>query len=711
MDHDAAHDHLRKIRYWAARHTWQSDHNRDSHDLAQIANITEALKEWKRHLFDSHAEELMCLLLDAKDNARGIWLQHPLLACQDAHIRASLARYFYLVQAFPNTIPGVQGFFFHRLNWAHGVLSFQLGSRFESAVVQDQEVTALIGPDCFQETWITLPDISDSGFYDRLHGYDSSGWAEGTLAKSPQNSTVNGGVLESSDTICASIWGSETDSCKRFINDLFTAKGEANPSVDDVERGLWVLANMSWFLRSVSQGRAVSNYHYYFFRALPHKQDDFFHTSGQGLLSWASLVTANANHAARLRQAIALTACITLSRLSDAALPFYQRRAVTQMAQSGLGQKLHLMWALDNLVLPAMLGAQLQRKHHKNDIQFGFLDPFGAWKGIDSVPQAFKDFIDSLWPVEPWRPQCSKPKEQLQYLLALIEPLGAEGVPQDGIDSFSSILHDIKKLPTGSSSQDKESDQRTITVAQTRLAAAGALFVPAQKALHRVLSTFKDWSGTGPGTSAVDVQRRGLALAVNEFCEEFARLGKVTSLEFLVREWGDDKVSRTAPCGRALANEAFPAISLPFYITDLDLAYRALRDNWERENRRLQGNGATTSHATFRCCVLPNRTFVVCWREDPGWCDNFHTWSQKVWGSMQTQFASSRGLPFVLRFAAQNNAAHFWVRTKEGERESIVGEKLKLDEVLTMCCEGCPINKAPPTCYEIGIAFTLQPTR
>ena len=76
---------------------------------------------------------------------------------------------------------------------------------------------------------------------------------------------------------------------------------------------------------------------------------------------------------------------------------------------------------------------------------------------------------------------------------------------------------------------------------------------------------------------------------------------------------------------------------------------------------------------------------------------------------MSKKLASARGLPFVLRFAAQNNAAHLWIRTKDGKRTSIVGEQTQLDRVLAMCGEVCPIRSAPQVCYEIGMAFEINP--
>ncbi len=708
MDHKSAHDGLRKIRYWAARHTWKSDHDTDGHDRAQIENITAVLGVWRTNLFDEHQGELICLLLDAKDNAKGIWRTQPLLVSEDKHIRDCLSKYFYLVQAFPNTIPGVQGFFFHRLNWPHGILTFQIGLSFDSKKISHEGVISIIGPDSFEETLITMPKVENSAFYDRLHGYDSNGWVKGTLAQSPLNQAVTGGVLETSADICGNIWGSQAESCKNFVKRLYSDKPNANsepcPSDKDIERGMWVLANMSWFLSSVSREKAASNYHYYFFRALPNNRDDFFHTSGQGLLGWASPAIEETKEAAGVRQAIALTACLTLSRLSDAALPFYQKRAVTQEAQIGLGQKMQLMWALDNLVLPAMLGATIKRQHFDKDIQFGFENPFGVWRIVDPVPQVFKGFVDSLWPIDPWRPQCGRPKDQLHYLLALIKPLGAEGVPHDIVDSFSSIVHDIKRIPTGISNQEKEKDKRSIIVAQTRLAAAGALFVPAQKTLNKVHSAFKDWAATTPGASAVDFTRKALDERIREFSEEFTHLGKLRSLNILIQDWNDDVV-RVAPCGRSLADDVFPVKSLPFYITDLDLAYRALRDNWEKGKLQICAVGQPASKARFHCCVLPNNIFVIYWREEPGWCANFHSWSEKMWESMDKEFASSRGLPFVLRFAAQNSAAHLWVRTNDGERTSIIGEQTELERLLPACCEGCPINSAPQSCYEVGMVF------
>jgi hypothetical protein len=201
--------------------------------------------------------------------------------------------------------------------------------------------------------------------------------------------------------------------------------------------------------------------------------------------------------------------------------------------------------------------------------------------------------------------------------------------------------------------------------------------------------------------------RDALVSAISRFSEEFDRLGKLSSLNSLMLKWGEeeDGVIRTSPCGRTLASEPFPKISLPFYITDLDFAYKALRHNWKNGSVGTPAKDPPTAH--FVCCVLPDNNFLISWREEPGWCDNFNKWKQEVWKSMKS--GSARGLPFVLRFAAQNNAAFCWVHTKEDGRECLVGTKSDLDAILDTCCGGCLIKNALQSCYEIGMVFKIRP--
>lgn len=703
MNHQEAHQDLRKLRYWAARHKWESDHDSNVHDITQIKNIKAALEAWQLNLFNKHARDLLFLLLDVKDSANGKWVQRPLLISDtNIHLHEHIAKYFYLVQAFPKTIPSVQKFFFHRLNWDHEILSFRHGAEFASAKEVNSSIKTIIGDNSFLETWITLPEIQNSDFYDTfLNNYEVYTHIPGTMSKSPNNAIVGDGTLELGSDICHRIWGVHSPKCYEFVKlALFQEKNIA-PSHDDIFQGMWVLANISWGLTALAKEGIKYHYHYYFYRALSpdNKDDDFFHTSGHGLLSWASTVDQDLNEAAIIRQTVALTACVTFSRISDSALPLYERRAVTQFAQSRLGQKATLMWVLDKLLLPVMLGAELQRNHENGE--FGFLDS-GVWKNLKPV-SALKKFVDTLWPNESWRPRCRK-EEQLKYLRELIEPLKAEQVPQDAIESLEAVSHDIKKIGKRDR-QSQERDKRNLAAAQTRVAAAGALFVPAQKALQKVKAAFDNWNATKPGTSD-DETRKQLDTAVKAFGVEFGQLGQLCSLDTLMQEWEGDGVELQRPCGKALVLEGFPDNQvLPFYISDLDLAYRALRDNWIRECEE----GKTKPKALFRCCALPNQTFLVCWREEPGWCSNFAQWSQEVWKSLSKDHGSSRGLPFVLRFAAQNSAAHLWVRTADGSRNCILGEDTKLDAILATSCGNCLNTTAPKPSYEVGFLFKMNP--
>ena len=497
--------------------------------------------------------------------------------------------------------------------------------------------------------------------------------------------------LPAREEIINTIWGAaNVKAAIDLINGLDEAKGSSTETRPP-EQGPWVLAMISWFLSVVAQSKGPISYHYYFFRALPDKRDDFFHTSGHGLLSWASCQTTLAPGATALRQDIALTACFTLSRLSDALMPYYERRDVLQSTQGRLLKQELLLTVLEEFVLPVMLGSSLKRVGEGRELML-----------VDSdnpkpivCPLELKEFIDTLVPMELWKPSCNDSKEQLKYLLELIAPLHATEAPSRAVETFASIRHDLNKIGLSSSNQAQNQDKAVLLQAKTRLAAAGTLFVPTQVALEEVRSAFEArYNQESAGTHGPD----DLAAKIMYFGQSLDTIGKFASFDALCSRF-QDGVEHPLPCGKALAEGSYPHVILPFYLTDLEFAYNALKSNLREPLKE--------KRASFRCCVLPDAV-MLCWRETSSWCKTINEWSGKVRESLNKKNASSRGLPLVLRFAAQNGASHLWVVTGGGGPNFLLGDAHGLDRTRLSCCRDCPCKSFQQGTYEIGMIFPIR---
>jgi len=695
MDWKDAHKKLEDLRFWSATHPWKSGAaSSHEHKDAQIKNLLDALKKWNEHFFMSREEYLLCLLLDAYDHGVGDWIEKkPVLAKDCDNLRDLLGKYFFVVQASNGKVPSVLKFIFRKLEWPHGILTFELGEKFS---IKHKKADSRI------DEWIvTLPEIEDEETYINIIGHSKltpiNYETHVNIRETPTYNKLEVEIPKTSSVI----WGSKYNNVIDFVSELCSAcsyNKEIEPK--DREEGAWILANISWFLKTASGGK--HRYHYYFYRALPKptktadtsETEALFHTSGQGILGWASPIESDSDGVGR--QAVALTACIIFSRIADAALPFYERRAVFHGAQRVLIQRSQLMWVIDHLLLPVMVGATISRDftQHEEFPPLVYAFPADSPVSIPSPPPDIATFAKTLWPTDPYSMACDESGQQLKLLCELVNPLRADSRPQSAIDSLQGMFHDLRKLPKNTTQESIKESERLLKTAQNQLVSGGALFVPAFKEFQKIIDAFERFRTAPSGSSAVTESQKNLGLAVDKFVRVTESLGQLGSLSPAAEDW------KTLPlsvefCGHKTATGPFPKKPLPFHLSELDLAIRALHDNWASRTKN-QSPGPL-----LRLVATEKHLFVV-WSITPSWCNSEIEWRKKISESLKRPFASARGYPYVLRFAAQNAASDIWVSIG-AVTFSVMGDLVIAGEAVP--CVICAPSGRQTNTYEFGMAF------
>jgi hypothetical protein len=557
----------------------------------------------------------------------------------------------------------------------------------------------------FDETVITLPCIVNPGFYTDLSNFIGLTPIGNTQFQysSPSMHEQSGGYLDNAESILLDIWSESAKIAELDkVIDRIVELSKCSLSNDDKKHGRWVLTNIAWILKTMTQEEVKAQIHYYFYRALHDKRDDPFHAFfGNGLLIWTSnipLSNEKDNHQ-RLTQSIAITGCLMFSRLMETSLPNLQKKLILQGSHKAILKRGNLTWLLDHVVIPNLLGARLENNRSEN------IKYIPNSSNIDSdtlLPPPPCELVNLIKILAPNIRQALPLGTQREILKEVIEPLQSEGFSISDRLVIAELKHTLPglRLKNGATKIHLDEYKKKIEDCNAQCVAHGSLFVPVIHALSNVNSELENLTKSDNINHTDGKYDEAINSAIKIINDLYSR----NILNYLSKQWGDDNVTKEKLCGKGtvgmgdLPNPIHRP--LPFYITDFDFTYKALRDNWTKYNKN--------SKSSFILCETKD-WFVLLWRESETWCNDFNDWKSNVWRSLKLQSGSSsfRGLPLVIRFAAQNSADLFWVSTDGISRDFILGdENIFCNDLCSQLCNICKIKNAKQEkFYEIGIGF------